>query len=169
MQKINLGCGKNHLECYFNVDKFMSNKPDVCCDLEYGLPFKDNSIDEVKAIHLMEHINNLWGLMREIWRICKNGSKCLFVTPYKTSFEAMGNPHHVRVFDEWTWYYFTPELYDCKDTSGYAYMGLDFRFKIDRIELVPYPEFLNDPELEYKRKHLWNIITEIHGYLEVIK
>ena len=169
MQKINLGCGHNHLNGFLNIDKFMSNKPDVCCDLEHGLPFKDNSIDEVFAIHVMEHISNLMNLMRDIYRVCKNGVKCFFVTPYKTSFEAMGNPHHLRVFDEWSWYYFTPELYDNPTTSGYAYMGLDFTFKIDKIELIPYPEFLNDKELDWKKNHWWNVIREVHGYLEVVK
>ena len=169
MQKINLGCGHNHLKGFFNIDKFMSNKPEVCCDLEHGLPFKDNSIDEVFAIHVMEHISNLMGLMKDIHRVCKKKAKCFFVTPYTTSYDACESPFHVRVFNENTWHYFNTKLYQQPGHAGYADHGLDFDFQMTGCVLVPYPEFLNDPELDFKKKHWINVIRELQVKLEVIK
>jgi len=167
--KLNIGCGKNHLKDFINVDKFINNKPDVLCDLEFGLPFKDNSIDEIFGIHIMEHISNLIILMRDIYRVCKNGAKCFFVTPYVTSYDAWESPFHVRTFNENTWHYFNPKLYEQPGHAGYADHGVDFNFQVIECFLIPYPEFLNDPELEFKKQHWNNIIREIQIRLEVVK
>jgi len=53
--KLNLGCGHKHLEGYVNVDVDPACLPDV--DAELGeLPFPDDSVDEILAVHVFEHI-----------------------------------------------------------------------------------------------------------------
>src|SRR5436189_263389 len=46
--KLNLGCGFNRVDGYWNVDKEPQCKPDQCVDLErFPWPWSDNSILEV--------------------------------------------------------------------------------------------------------------------------
>ena len=72
--KLHLGCGHDKIPEYINCDISPQVKPDKIVDLEKKLPFKDNSIDEIIANHVIEHISNFIELMHEIHRICKNGA-----------------------------------------------------------------------------------------------
>jgi SAM-dependent methyltransferase len=127
------------------------------------LPFPDNSIDFVQGSHILEHIKNIYGLMREIWRVCKPGARCLFITPYATSDDAFENLDHCRMFNENSWMYLD------KITNNHCAYAIDFDFKVVETILVPYPEFLNDPEIEFKRKHWRNVIAYMTCTLEVKK
>lgn len=49
--KLHLGCGKRRLDGYMNIDLADS---DMNCDIRH-LPFDDNSVDEIIAIHVFEH------------------------------------------------------------------------------------------------------------------
>ena len=54
--KLNLGSGKRKLEGYVNIDNRPEVDPDVVCDVIEGLPYHDNSINEVRAFDFLEHI-----------------------------------------------------------------------------------------------------------------
>ena len=52
--RLNLGCGFKQLEGYVNVDRF--GNPDLKFDLEtFPWPWLDNSVIEIKLIHILEH------------------------------------------------------------------------------------------------------------------
>jgi len=69
--KLNIGCGYNKMDGAINIDKVMAVRPDVICDVEYGLPFRDNIFHEIFMKHVYEHIHNVVNLMNEIWRVGK--------------------------------------------------------------------------------------------------
>jgi len=50
--KLNLGCGKQKLEGYIGVD--VCPEAELNHDLRNPLPFEDNSVEEILAIHLIE-------------------------------------------------------------------------------------------------------------------
>ena len=58
--KLHLGCGRNYLEGYINIDlpsedqELMKAKADVYKDIR-DLEYSDNSIDEIRNHHLLEH------------------------------------------------------------------------------------------------------------------
>ena len=85
--------------------------------------------------------------------------------------DAWECPHHVRAFNENTWYYFDQRIYgdvSC-DSSGYgAWQGYRGNFQIEELALVPYPQFLNDPELDFKKKHWRNVIQEVQAVLRKV-
>ena len=53
--KLHLGCGKRHLEGYINIDA-KHPKADLIHDRLDMLPYPDNSVEEIVAIHLFEHL-----------------------------------------------------------------------------------------------------------------
>lgn len=67
MIKLNLGSGSIKLPDYTNVDFFVKGV-DLEHDLRTPLPFPDNSVDEIRASHLVEHFSRLeWEKVRKDW------------------------------------------------------------------------------------------------------
>jgi predicted SAM-dependent methyltransferase len=98
--KLHLGCGYNHLDGYVNVDISNKSAADVAWDIEYGLPWDDDCVDEIITHHCLEHINDLIFVMSECYRVMKNGAIMHITVPYYKSDRAYGDPTHVRCFAE---------------------------------------------------------------------
>ena len=82
MVKLNLGCGDDKKEGYVNMDFSKEVNPDKVWNFEKTpLPFRTNSVDEILAFHILEHINNFIPLMHDFHRICKNGAIIKIKTP----------------------------------------------------------------------------------------
>lgn len=83
--KLNLGCGRKILPGYVNVDfqnKWAKVKPDLECDIR-RLPYGDDSVDEVMAIHVIEHFY-LWevpDILEEWHRVLKPGGNIVLECP----------------------------------------------------------------------------------------
>ena len=55
--KINLGGGLKRFDGFVNIDHDPLTNPDFCFNIEKDkFPFEDNSVDEVKAHHILEHL-----------------------------------------------------------------------------------------------------------------
>jgi len=68
--RLNLGCGRDVREGWCNLDSVALPGVDHVCDLEADhLPFADDSVDEIEASHLLEHVRNLLPLAQELWRV----------------------------------------------------------------------------------------------------
>ncbi|MEM3091037.1 MAG: methyltransferase domain-containing protein [Candidatus Pacearchaeota archaeon] len=105
--KLNLGCGNDKRNGYLNIDSSKYVKPDKVWNLEKTpLPFKDNSVEEIIAFHVLEHINNFVPLMHEIYRICKPGAIIKIKTPFYSTWGQFNDPTHVRFFSPFTFNYF---------------------------------------------------------------
>ena len=55
MLKLNLGSGKRKIEGFIGIDKY-DEDADVKADC-LDLPYEDDSVDEILAIHLLEHLS----------------------------------------------------------------------------------------------------------------
>ena len=59
--KLHLGCGSNYLKDYINIDlpssehSVMNVKVDATADITKDLNFPENSVDEIKLLHVFEH------------------------------------------------------------------------------------------------------------------
>jgi hypothetical protein len=166
--KINLGCGRRPLPGFVNVDLRPGPQVDVVCDVETELTkhFEPDSVEHVVAIQLFEHVRDAIGFMRSLYVICQDGAKVEFATPYYTSRNAYEDPTHVRFLSENSWMYFGREIYEKNRKGDY---GVDFDFKIESVNLIPYPEFREDPDIQQRVKHEWNIIEQMHTVLRVDK
>ena len=109
--KLHLGCGNDYKKGYINCDISSEVNPDKILNLEKKLPFKNNSVTEVLANHVFEHIQNFVPLMHELHRVCKKNAKIIIRTPFYSAWGQFNDPTHVRFFTPWTFNYFEKNNY----------------------------------------------------------
>jgi glycosyltransferase involved in cell wall biosynthesis len=84
--KLNLGCGDKILAGYVNVDVAPSRagkQPDVLCDLRKLEPFASGTIEEVLAVHVVEHFWR-WevvDILKEWARVLQSGGRMVLECP----------------------------------------------------------------------------------------
>lgn len=80
--KLNLGCGDDYLEGFVNVDAYAEHKVDARYDV-IQLPYEDNSIDEIRVFHVIEHFHYHDGqkALNEWFRVLKPGGRLHLETP----------------------------------------------------------------------------------------
>lgn len=129
--KLNLGCGYNKTDGFLNIDNRECVKPDIVIDVEKGLPFNDNSIDEVTAKDFLEHIpiGKTVFVIEEIYRVLKNGGIFYSFTPSTDGRGAFQDPTHVSFWNKNSWLYYTIDDYR-------NLYGIKAKFKGDVSDLV---------------------------------
>ena len=119
--RLNFGCGNRKLKGYINIDKSENANPDIICDLEEGkLPYEDETISEIVATHVLEHIQNIIPLMNECYRVLEKGGEMKIVVPQNEGIWA--DPTHVRAFSNLSFRYY------CGYAFGEIY-GINCRFE----------------------------------------
>lgn len=98
--KLNLGCGKDNLEGYVSMD-MRDYGHNIVRDVRRGIPFNDNTFDEVYTCHFMEHIGHedIYFVVEEIWRVLKDGGKYIIRVPHASTPYAF-YPDHVSYWNE---------------------------------------------------------------------
>lgn len=107
--KINLGCGYRPREGWINIDIDPAVNPNVVRNIEKGLPFSDSVADEVYASHVLEHVNDFFFVMQEIWRVCINGAIIKIIVPH-WQYQAAFDPDHKRVIIPRTFNMYQPSF-----------------------------------------------------------
>lgn len=116
--KLNIGCGKHHLEDYINIDCVAP--ADMIHDVEESeLPYEDNTVDEIVLSHVLEHFKNPLEVMQELWRVAKPDAKIHIRLPYGSSDAAWTDPTHIRPYFVESFFYFTQPYYQNFD-YGYT-------------------------------------------------
>lgn len=109
--KLNLGCGYQPMNGWVNVDYIKTDHADIVTNLDQPWPWKDNSVDEIFAAHVLEHVTDHITFMKEAQRVLKVGGYFTIRVPHGWSDAAMGDPTHKRPFFVSTFVGF------CKDYS----------------------------------------------------
>ncbi len=132
---VELGCGLRKRPGAIGIDRQDSPQVDIIQDLEEGLPFlPDSSIDELHASHLLEHIEDFEGLMREIVRVLKPEGRCHVTVPHFTNPYGYSDYTHKRTFGLYTFYYFVaPEQQLSRKVPNYC---PDVRIRILSIRFI---------------------------------
>ena len=127
--KLHLGCGNDYKKGYVNCDISAEVNPDVVVDLEEKLQFKDDSVSEVLANHVFEHVQNFIPLMHELHRVCRKDAKIIIRTPFYSAWGQFNDPTHVRFFTPWTFGYF--------EKGNYSHeVGADKdMFKVEKVKI----------------------------------
>lgn len=88
---LNIGSGNSpRHEKVMNVDMMDYENVDIVCDIHH-LPFKDNSIDAVMSVAVLEHVREPAVVLKEVHRVLKPGGRLFSVIPFMQPFHA--SPH----------------------------------------------------------------------------
>jgi hypothetical protein len=184
--KLNMGSGQNPFEGYINVDKF--GNPDVLCDLEvFPWPWETSSVDEVVFSHVLEHLGETtqgyFGIIKELYRICKPDARIHIRVPHPRHQDFMNDPTHVRVITPESFSLFSKannrrwqEEQKANSPLG-LYLDVDFEITNSHYALDPHWEnrFQDDgtgkisSELWDAIQHLNNVVKEIIMDVRVVK
>ena len=100
-RKLHLGCGTRPLEGYENHDIELWPYAVHQFNLEETpYPIPDSTYDEIKSVHVAEHIENFIPMMMECHRILKPRGLLDITVPYIRCQGAIANPLHLNYFDE---------------------------------------------------------------------
>jgi len=103
---LNVGCGlRNRGTDEVGVDIDFNCKPDVCANME-ALPFKSDTFNQVRALHVLEHVPNIVSVMNEIYRVLKWNGEFIVEVPEFPHWKSVADPTHVRYFIEDSFRYF---------------------------------------------------------------
>lgn len=176
--KLNIGCGGRKLDGYVNVDAEPTVKPDVLADLGGPWPFEDNSVDEVVASHILEHLTTpqLFNVMRELYRVCKNGAVTHIAVPHPRSDLYLNDPTHQRPVMPGTMVLFSKRMLEARAAEGvyltpfWKILSVDFDFDT-KVLYRFYDEYAHlDPEAAMKaERSLFNVVQEIQMRITAVK
>ncbi|MGD0539166.1 MAG: methyltransferase domain-containing protein [Verrucomicrobiota bacterium] len=126
--KLNLGCGQKYLPGYVNCDVLPQVKADRYFDLNrFPYPFESGCADEIWMDNVLEHLDDVVGVMGELHRLLRPGGRLRLLVPYAKSDWAYQDPTHKHFFTEQTMNYFC-------DGWNYSYY-VPFRFRLIEARL----------------------------------
>lgn len=170
-EKLDLGCGRNLQPRFTGVDRI--GKPETDASIVHNLffdfpwPFKDNSIKEVFASHVLEHVprgdgynDPLFQVMDEIYRILKPGGLARFICPYYTSVRAFQDPTHLRFISEPMFNYFNKAWRELNKLTHYP---VKCDFEIVKLDHAVSEEMTGKAQdvVAYQAMHFWNTIFDL--------
>ncbi|NEO86316.1 MAG: hypothetical protein F6J87_18980 [Spirulina sp. SIO3F2] len=182
--RLNLGSGQRPLEGYLNVDKY--GEPDLRWDLETcPWPWDDNSVSEIKLIHVLEHLGQqtetYLNIIQEMYRVCAPDATIHIIVPHHRHDNFVHDPTHVRAITPSGLQMFSRQLNQewqakgCANTPLGLYLGVDF--ELMQTNLVAsslwfnrYRDRAQDVQLLLQESALYNnLIEEVEMRLRVVK
>jgi predicted O-linked N-acetylglucosamine transferase (SPINDLY family) len=121
--RIDLGCGISKPKGFVGVDVYPGSGVDIVADLSKRFPFEDNSVDEIRAHDVIEHLQDRIHTMSEIWRVCKPGAKVDIRVPSTDGRGAFQDPTHISFWN------INSFLYYCNEYPAYLELCQRYGFK----------------------------------------
>lgn len=141
MKKLHLGCGTKHLENYTNIDIRYLPGVDEVNNIRFLRNYKENSIDEIYACHVLEHFGR-WeykDVLKRWFEILKPGGKLRLAVP---NFESICK-------------YYT-KTSDLKSLIGLLYGGQDYDENYHYVTF-DFPSLKEDlSNIGFTTTQLWN-------------
>lgn len=105
---LDLGCGRNKLPGAIGTDlNPEATAADVLCDLNRPLPFAADSFDEVRAVQVVEHLEDVVRFVSEMHRVTRAGGRIYLVTPHYSDYSSWCDPTHRWHLNSFSFFYFT--------------------------------------------------------------
>jgi SAM-dependent methyltransferase len=129
---LDVGCGVNKYPGAIGIDRIPGTAADVLCDLDFfPWPLRDASFDQVRAVHVIEHVADVIRTMEEFHRLLRPGGVLYIATPHYTDFSSFCDPTHRWHLNSFSLRYFGA------DNAGFGYYsGVRFREKSVRLKLL---------------------------------
>ena len=131
MKKLNFGCGRDIRKQYVNVDITPGEGVDKSFDFNvFPYPFPDSEFDEIYADNILEHLDDIPNVMRELHRISKPGGLIRIIVPYYNCYGAYNDITHKHYFS-----HLSLEPFYKKDARGNYFIREEFKLK--SLKLIP--------------------------------
>lgn len=134
--KLHLGCGRDILIGWVNLDRHPYPGVDKVCDVADGLPFEDNQFEHVYSQDWMEHLRPELQVpvINEIWRVLKPGGTMEHYIPNAGSRNDFGSPSHLSHWNLQCFEHFDVDSYRWKKDREYE--GFVGGFRCQKADLV---------------------------------
>ncbi len=109
--KLNLGCNKNALDDWINVDIQSMPGVNVVANLEEEWPWEDNSVHYIRAFDIFEHLHDPINTMNEAWRVLGHGGLLELWVPSTDGRGAFQDPTHVSFWNRNSLFYYSKKYY----------------------------------------------------------
>jgi len=123
--KVDIGGGLFPRAGYTTIDQ---EDADIICNLDDGIPLKDNSVGVLNASHVIEHLKDPIKTMREIHRVLAHGGWAFIEVPSTDGRGAWQDPTHVSYWNENSFWYYT------RQTHAQFIRNKDIKFSCMRLE-----------------------------------
>jgi SAM-dependent methyltransferase len=135
---LDVGCGVNKYPGAIGIDRNIRTRADVICDLDhFPYPFRDNSFDRLRAVHVIEHVSDVIRTIEEFHRLVRAGGAIHIVTPHYTDFSSFCDPTHRWHLNSFSLRYFG------EDNAGFGYYsGARLRERSVRVKLLQFWRYL---------------------------
>ncbi|MFO1304256.1 MAG: hypothetical protein U1F54_11020 [Burkholderiales bacterium] len=172
--KLNVGCGRNSLDGWVNIDAVQLPGVDLVVDLDTArtgddapllMPQWRDRVEEFLLSHVIEHLRNPLGVMQELWALAAPDARMVIRCPHGASDDADEDPTHVRRMFPGSFGYFGQPYYWRAD---YGYRG---DWMVDAIALHPYPEHAAKPDfvLHQLVRDQRNVVQEMVVTLHAVR
>jgi len=180
--KLNLGSGITKFEGFLNIDSDPGCNPDFVMRL--GTDFfqlEDNTVDEVLAYHVFEHIGDgFFDFLKELYRVCEHEAIISVRVPHPRHDVFLGDLTHVRpitienmkpLSKKWC----ETQIYITDSWSGLAHQLnvdfeiVDYNYELDETFKQIIQNVESNEQLNWMARSMNNAITEIHFKMMVIK
>jgi SAM-dependent methyltransferase len=102
--RLNLGCSTRNFSGFTNVDLFPP--ADIIADLTKPWPWEDNSVEDIRAWDIIEHLADKNFTMNEAFRVLQPGGKFDIIVPTTDGRGAWQDPGHVSFWNRNSFFYY---------------------------------------------------------------
>ena len=129
---LDVGCGINKYPGSVGIDRIAGTAADVLVDVDhFPYPFRDQSFDHLRAVHVIEHVSDVIRTMEEFHRLLRSGGTVYIATPHYTDFSSFCDPTHRWHLNSFSLRYFGA------DNAGFGYYShARFREKHLHVRLL---------------------------------
>lgn len=100
---LDLGCGdQRQYATNIGVDRRRTPSVAAVADVAQPLPFRDDSVDRIFAVHILEHLIDFLPLVAECHRVLRSGGVLHVLSPWWKHVNAVADPTHLRLIDTQT-------------------------------------------------------------------
>ncbi|MBM3798284.1 MAG: methyltransferase domain-containing protein [Acidobacteria bacterium] len=116
MRILDVGCGIKKFPGSIGIDNNPRAAADVLVDLDHTpYPFGDSTFDQIRLIHVIEHVASVIKTMDELARLTRPGGRIILATPHYTDFSSFCDPTHHWHLNTYSFRYFG------EDNAGFGY------------------------------------------------
>ena len=127
---LDVGCGVNKYPGAVGIDSNAASKADVICNLDrFPWPLAARSFDEIRAIHVIEHLTDVVAAMEEFHRLLRPGGRLRIETPHYTDYSSFCDPTHRHHLNSFSFRYFG------EDHGGFGYYS-KARFRETKVRVT---------------------------------